>query len=108
MPDPDLAWTLAETRKNLATGIHGLYVLIAEASDDEQRALYRNVHSACAAMLASLFDAEIALVAKQQARETRGLVGVEPTDEEVSDVYETMTMLLVPEVLPPTPQALDT
>jgi hypothetical protein len=104
MPDPT---TLDMTRRELAVAVHGLYVLIAEATDDQQRRLYRATHSACAAMLGGLFDPEVALAMKQQARELRGLVGVEPTDEEVSDTYETMTCLLVPEVLPPAPMAYD-
>jgi hypothetical protein len=104
MPDP----ALHDVRLALAHATHGLYVCIHDADAHDTRRRYRDVHSAVAALLASLFDQEVALEAKQQARELRGARGRELTDEEVSDVYETMTMILVPEVFPTQTQAFDT
>jgi hypothetical protein len=104
MPDP----ALHDARLALAHASHALYVCLHDAPAEDTRRRYRDVHSAVGALLASLFDPEVALEAKQQARELRGARGRELTDEEVSDVYETMTMILVPEVFPAPTQSFDT
>jgi hypothetical protein len=104
MPDP----ALHDARLALAHASHALYVCLHDAPADDARRLYRDVHSAVGALLASLFDPQVALEAKQNARELRGARGRELTDSEVSDVYEMMTCILVPQVSPEPTQEFDT
>ena len=96
-PEPERPIMAQQAFTHLALGCHALHALLRDPdTGPPRRSLLRAAHTTIAAMVVGLFPSETATEAMRQAVNARRVLAREPTDDEVSDVYEMVLHILIP------------